>query len=130
MSGRRASTNAGFMLLEVILAAALLGVVMFAIITSLGRCLAAARAVEKSSQAQVLLANKSYEFRVERPTDYLDQEGDFEDYPGFVWSRRFESVPLEDLPGLWKQTITVAWREGGRDVADAVVEYRYLPQKQ
>lgn len=118
------------MLLEVILAAALLGVVMFAIITSLGRCLAAARGIEKASVAQVLLANKSYEFRVELPTDYLDQEGDFEDYPGFVWSRRFEAVPLEDLPGLWKQTITVAWREGGQDVSDAVVEYRYLPQKQ
>jgi type II secretory pathway pseudopilin PulG len=121
----------GFLLLEVILATSLLAVGLFALITSLGRCLTAAQSVKNYTIAQTLLANKSYEFRVEQPTDYLDQEGDFEDYPNFTWSRRFEPVDLDpDYTGLWQQTITVAWRESGQIRTDAVVELRYLPDKQ
>ena len=73
------------------------------------------------------MANKSFEFRSERPTDYLDQNGDFPDHPGFSWSRHFDST---DTQGLWKQTIAVAWHERSQLVTDSVVEYRYLPDKQ
>ena len=113
-----------------ILAAALLAIALVAIITSLGRCLAAAQSVQNYTVTQTLLANKAYEFRVERPTDYEDQDGSFDDYPGFTWARTFEQVELEDLPGLWKQTIVVAWREHGQIATDEIVEYRYLPEKQ
>jgi Tfp pilus assembly protein PilV len=116
----------GFMLLEVIVATALLAISLFAIIEALGRCVAAARGVENYAIAQTLLANKSFEFRVERPTDYLDQDGTFEDYPAFKWSRHFE---MTDTEGLFKQTITVYWQERGITASDSVVEYRYLPQK-
>jgi Tfp pilus assembly protein PilV len=119
--------NDGFMLLEVILAVALLAISMFAIIESLSRCLAAARAVQSYSTSEILLANKSFEFRTERPTDILDQEGEFEDYHGFSWSRKLEGT---DNEGLWKQTITVYWYERGKLASDSVVEYRYLPDKQ
>lgn len=117
----------GFMLLEVILAVALLAISMFAIIESLSRCLAAARAVQSYSTSEILLANKSFEFRTERPTDILDQEGEFEDYPGFSWSRKLDRT---DTDGLWTQTITVYWYERGKLASDSVVEYRYLPDKQ
>jgi len=75
--------DSGFMLLEVILAVTLLAISMVAIIGSLGQCLAAARAIQSYSTSEILLANKSFEFRTERPTDILDQEGEFDDYPGF-----------------------------------------------
>ncbi len=117
----------GFILLEVILAAAILAIALFALVNSLGRCVAAARSVRNYTISEMLLINKSYEFRVERPTDYLDQDGDFPDYSGFHWSRTLEAA---DDQGLWKQTITVSWREGGQPVSDEVVEYRYLPEKQ
>jgi hypothetical protein len=119
--------NDGFMLLEVILAVALLAISMFAIIESLSRCLAAARAVQSYSTSEILLANKSFEFRTERPTDILDQEGEFQDYPGFSWSRKLERT---DNEGLWQQTITVYWYERGKLASDSVVEYRYMPDKQ
>ena len=82
--------------------------------------------------AQNLLANKSYEFRVERPTDILDQEGAFEDYPGFTWQRTLEQADTKDTDAesLWKQTITAYWWERGKLVSDSVVEYKFLPQKQ
>lgn len=118
----------GFMLLEVILAVFLMAIGLFVLIEGLGRCLAAARSVQTYTVAQTLLANKSYEFRVERPTDYLDQEGNFDDYPGYTWTRSFEM--MEDFRGLWKQTITVFWPERGFTASDSVMEYRYLPQKQ
>ena len=119
--------DGGFMLLEVILAVTLLAISMVAIIGSLGQCLAAARSVQSYSTSEILLANKSFEFRTERPTDLLDQEGEFDDYPGFSWSRKLEST---DSEGLWKQTITVYWYERSKLASDSVVEYRYLPLKE
>jgi hypothetical protein len=119
--------DSGFMLLEVILAVTLLAISMVAIIGSLSQCLAAARAVQSYSTSEILLANKSFEFRTERPTDIFDQEGEFDDYPGFSWSRKLEGT---DTEGLWQQTITVYWYERGKLASDSVVEYRYLPDKQ
>lgn len=119
--------TAGFVLLEVLLAAAILGVALFALVEALGRCVAAARSVRNYTVSETLLLNKSFQFRVERPTDYLEQNGEFPDYPGFTWARSLEAV---DDKGLWKQTIRVAWRERGQVVTDSLVEYRYLPEKQ
>ncbi len=124
---RRRPGAGGFLLLEVILAVFLLSISMFALIDGLGRCVAAARSVQSYSTSEILLANKSFEFRTERGTDILDQEGTFTSYPGYSWSRRLEGT---DTEGLWKQTFTVYWYERGNLVSDSVVEYRYLPEKQ
>jgi type II secretion system protein I len=117
----------GFLLLEVIAAAAIVAVALFALMDSLSRCLAAARSVQNYSVAETLLANKSHEFRVERAEDMQDQEGTFEERAGFAWRRTFEATETE---GLWKQTITVTWPERSREASDSVTEYRYLPRKQ
>ena len=115
------------MLLEVMLAVVLVAIGLSVLLQGLGRCLAAARSVQSYAVVQNLIANKSYEFRIERPSDYLNQEGTFEDYPGYTWSRTLEST---DTESLWLQTITVFWWERGKLASDSVVEYKYLPQKQ
>jgi type II secretion system protein I len=117
----------GFLLLEVLLATFLLAIALLVLIESLGRCIAAARSVQNYAVVEVLLANKSYEFRVERPKNLDNEEGTFADYPGFEWRRELESTAVE---GLWKQTITVTWSERNQPSTDEVVEYRYLPDKQ
>lgn len=113
--------------MEVLFATVLVAIGLFAIMESLNRCLAAARSVQNYSTVQNLLSNKSYEFRVERPTDYLDQEGAFDDHPGYTWSR---TLAQTDTDALWKQTIMVYWWERSKLSSDAIVEYKYLPQKQ
>lgn len=119
--------SAGFILLEVIFATTLIAVGLFALINCLGRCIAAARSVQDYTIAETLLANQCCVFRVERPKDYEPEEGDFPDFPGFTWSRKWEPTDTENL---WLQIITVNWYERGQQVSDAVVEYRYLPQKE
>jgi len=118
---------AGYILLEVILAVALVGLSLGVLMDSLGRCLAAARSIQNYTRAELLLAGKLSEFRLDRAADVLDQEGDFPDHPGFTWRRHFEPTAIK---GLWEQTITVSWMERNRIVSDSVVEYRYLPEKQ
>ncbi|MGD1020196.1 MAG: prepilin-type N-terminal cleavage/methylation domain-containing protein [Verrucomicrobiia bacterium] len=119
--------EAGFLLLEVLVAVFLLAICVFGLLECLGRCVAAARSIQSYTVSDILLANKSYEFRTERPTDILDQEGKFDDYPGYSWSRKFERT---DTTGLWEQTITVYWYERGKEVSESIVDYRYLPDKE
>ena len=119
--------QAGFLLLEVVFAAGIVAIAMIALIESLTRCIATARSIQNYSIAQTLLANKSYEFRVEQPLDYADQTGKFDDYDGYSWERTLEQT---DTEGLWKQTLTVSWLERSKPASDAIVEYRYIPDKQ
>jgi Tfp pilus assembly protein PilV len=121
------SGEGGFLLLEVLLALFLLTISVFVLIEGLSRCLAAVRAVQSYSISEMLLANQSYVFHMERGMDILDQEGTFDDYPGYTWSRKLEQT---DTEGLWKQVLTVSWHERGQVASDSVVEYKYLPDKQ
>ena len=120
-------TQRGFMLIEVIFAVMLVAVGLFVLIEGLGRCLASARAVQNYSIVEMLLANKSYEFRVEQAQDYDDKDGRFDDYPGYSWQRTFEATDTDDL---WQQTIKVYWYDRNQLTSQSVVEYRYLPEKQ
>ena len=114
-------------MLEVIIAVGLIAFALFALVDCLGRCLAAARGVQNYTVAETLLANKGSEFRVERVDDMQDQEGSFDDRPGWSWERKFEAT---DTDGLWEQRISVYWYERSQLCSDTVVEYRYLPGKQ
>ena len=115
------------MLLEVLLAVVLLSIGLGVLIEGLGRGLAAARSVQCSARAVQLLANKSFEFRVERPNEDGYLEGEFPDAPGFSWSRSLEPT---DYDYVWRQTITVFWYERGQVARESIVEYRYLPGKE
>lgn len=124
MKHRRAQH--GFMLMEVIVAVSLVAIGLFVLIEGLSRCLAAARSVQTYSLVETMLANKSYEFRVERAQDYQDVDGPVDNYPGYSWQRTFEKTETDDL---YKQTITIYWRERNNLASEAIVEYRYLPEK-
>jgi len=117
----------GFLLLEVLLAVVLLAIGLSVLIDGLGRSLAAARSVQYSTTAVHLLANKSFEFRVEKPNEDGYLEGTFDEVPQFSWSRSLEPT---DHDYLWAQRITVFWYERGQVARESIVEYRYLPGKE
>ena len=119
-------TQRGFILMEVIVAVSLVAIGLFVLIESLSRCLAAARSVQTYSLVATMLANKSYEFRVERSENYQDVDGLFDDYPGYSWQRKFEKTGID---GLYQQTITINWRERNKIANESVVEYRYVPKR-
>ena len=102
-------TTAGFLLLEVLLAVFILAMSGFVLLEGLGRCVAAARSIQSYTVSDILLANKSYEYRQEPLKDnFSDQQGTFDDYPGYSWTRKLEGT---DIEGMWQQTITVYWYE-------------------
>jgi len=119
--------ESAFLLLEVLLALFILTISVFVLVERLSLCIAAARSVQSYSTSEMLLANQSYIFHTERGLDIVDQEGTFDDYPGYTWSRKLEQT---DTEGLWKQVVTVSWYERGQLASDSVVEYKYLPDKQ
>ena len=127
--GRAAASRGegAFLLLEVLLSLFILTVSVFVLVERLGLCVAAVRSVQSYSTSEMLLANQSYVFHTERGTDIIDEEGAFDDYPGYTWSRKLEQT---DTEGLWKQVITVYWHERGQVASDSVAEYKYLPDKQ
>ena len=112
--------------MEVIVAVSLVAIGLFVLIEGLSRCLAAARSVQTYSLVATMLANKSYEFRVERAENYQDVDGLFDDYPGYSWQRKFEKTGID---GLYQQTITINWRERNKIVNESAVEYRYMPKR-
>jgi Tfp pilus assembly protein PilV len=120
------SAEGAFLLLEVLLALFILTISVFVLIQGLSLCVAQVRSVQSYSTSAMLLANQSFVFRTERATDLLNQEGAFDAYPGYTWSRTLEQT---DTEGLWKQVITVSWHERNQLANDSVVEYRYLPDK-
>ncbi len=123
----RHRSRAGFMMLEVICATALIGAGLYVLIMSLNRCVVAAKSIQDYTIAENLLGNECYIFRVERLSDMDDSDGTFTDYPGFSWARRLEAT---DTEGLWQQTITVSWDQRGQLTSVSAVEYRYLPEKE
>lgn len=57
--------DAGFLLLEVLLAVFILAMSGFVLLEGLGRCVAGARSIQNYTVSDILLANKSYEYRQE-----------------------------------------------------------------
>lgn len=113
--------DAGFTLLEVLLAVAISSVALFAITMSIGRCTDAAKVVSNHTTAYDLLEDKLREFA--NPTNFVAgvSTGDFgETMPGFEWSREVE---LDDsqLEGLYRQVVTVKW--GSRDLSATSLLY-------
>jgi len=124
--GSRSGAPSGYVLLEVVIAVALVAIALGVLIENLGRCLAATRSVQNYAMAETLLANKSAEFRTELASETGDLQGEFEDYPSFQWSRTLEPT---DIEGLWKQTITISWSERGLPCSTSGVEYRYIASR-
>jgi prepilin-type N-terminal cleavage/methylation domain-containing protein len=112
----RAKRGRGFTLIEVLVAAMVLGV---AIVGALGAFSATMRALgvaEFDSAAARLGQAKMAEVRALDELPLGESSGDFgEDNPGFTWSLNIEPVGEETgLQGLYQIELTITGRAGGR----------------
>ncbi len=109
----------GFTLIEVLLAASIMTVALTLILSGFSTCLRAAAEARRYTEAALLLERKIAELEMADSLEVGSEEGQFEDddgeveYPGYTW--RVEIEEAEDVENLLVATVTISWRDRGRD---------------
>jgi len=121
-------------LIEALLAAAILGVSLGALVEAASRALAVVRQARNYEQARHMLGRVD----VENPLWLLDEikageeSGRFEGGPsGWSWTRTFVDFGEEDeqQEGLFRLTTRVFWSQGARRGMEETVQMLYVPKK-
>jgi type II secretory pathway pseudopilin PulG len=124
---RDVASRCGFTLLEVTLAVAIVGTALFSIALAIGRCMDAARLSSSYTTAHDLAEAKLMEFN--NPTNFFlgVTTGDFDtNWPGFQWQREIV-VDDSQLDALYRQTVTVSWKDRGKDYDVTLTTMLYNP---
>ena len=123
-----ASGREGMTLVEVLLAAALLGLGLVALLSGLSSCLAVMRASREYQEAQWamslgMLAHPTGEFA---EIEDLNVDSDSTLVDGFVFSREVEEREVDDPltdDGLYIVRTRVSWGAGGEGELEELVSY-------
>ena len=119
--------NAGFTLLEVIIAVAIIGSSLAILLGAVNKNLLLASQSKNLSIASFLAQRKLGEIEIEGFPDVGDQNGIFEERPEFKWYLSVQPYNIEQLGTEIRIVIlTVAWDEGNREftVATAISNYK------
>ncbi|MCE9615331.1 MAG: prepilin-type N-terminal cleavage/methylation domain-containing protein [Lentisphaerae bacterium] len=120
----------GFTLIEVLIAAAILGVGLTALLTAASRCLAVMRAAQQYQDAQWALNLGELEHPVLPTQDYKDWEVSAEAYDhGMTYSREVEEPDEERKDGLYLLRSRVTWSSKNRRGYEEVVRYVFVKEK-
>jgi general secretion pathway protein I len=117
----RSNRNAGFTLLEVVVALAVLAIALIALLTLRSRDIALQAHARHLVTATALAKMKLEELN--RVAGARDQErsGDFgERYPGYRWTSAIDETPLA---GWLEVRVEVLWPEGARQERVELVTY-------
>ena len=125
-SGRGAAAKRGFTLLEVMLATAIFGMVLFALSKALEKTLDAASEIRMHNRARAAIEGELAEIR-SGPL-HAETTKSAPDASGIVCEREIEPVPLENqtriiLTGLYRIRIHARWH-GGEEETEV---YGYSP---
>ncbi len=111
-----ASREKGFTLLEVMIALAIIGIALVALLALSNRSIAVNARLQNITQATLLAQDKMTEVEVilqQDPTQLTNQEGVFgKPFDGYRWRTTFEDTPL---PSIKQVTVTVLWGEEKRN---------------
>jgi general secretion pathway protein I len=112
--------SAGFTLLEVIIAVAIIGSSLAILLGAVNKNLLLASESKNLSIASFLAQRKLGEIEIEGYPDVGNQEGTFEDYPDFKW---YESVQPYDIQQLSTEIriviLTITWNDGNKEFSVA-----------
>lgn len=118
------SEKRAFTLIEVLLAAAILGVGMGMMLTAASRCLAAMKQARKYQEAQWTLNRGLLDYPLLPTEDVEDWNVTGETYEnGLTFSREVEEEPIEEEDGLFVVRSRVVWSQKGREAREEVVQY-------
>lgn len=126
----RTAARAGLSLVEVILALAILGMGLTALIATAARCLGVVRQAKNFETARHCLGRVDYEhpLQIEEEIKPGEESGSFEGGPeGFTWTRVIKQIGEEE-DNLFEVATRVAWSDNGRHSKEEVVTYLYAPQ--
>ena len=113
-AGFAVSQKAGFTLLEVLVAMAVLAVALVSLVNLHNRNLQLAIRADRMSTATLLAQEIMTRTRLEGLRAQRETAGDFSEfypdqYPHFRWQRTIQTTPLE---GLWELRVRVVWGAG------------------
>lgn len=123
----RPRDDQAFTLLEVMLAVAIVGTALFTIAMAIGRCTDSAKNASNYTVAHDLVEMKLLECN--NPTNFTVgiTTGDFgEGFPNFQWQREIAEDESQ-LQSLYKQTLTIKWKERNRDYDVTLNSFLYNP---
>lgn len=127
-------TSRGIVLLEVIVAVAILGISLFSLLNALSQAVSSASAVRNMDLAGRLLENVVNELQFTPLGEEEDEAfepaieeglltGDFgETQPAFRWERE---ITATEAPGLYNVRYSVLWEARGRDREETVWSYLF-----
>ena len=119
--------RSGFTLLEVMLAVAIVGTALFSIALAIGRCMDAAKQTGSYTTAHDLAEAKLMECANSTNFFLGVTTGDFDaNYPGFQWQREIVADDSH-LDSLYRQTLTVTWKDRGKDYDVTLTTMLYNP---
>ncbi len=122
-----APAQRGFTLLEVLIAVAIMGASLAILLGSVNRNLVIASQSKNQSIASSLAQEKIGGIELEGYPQIGDQQGAFDEYPGFYWYLRVLPYDIEQLGTEIRIVILdISWDEGNKvfTVATAISNYK------
>ena len=119
----------GFTLIEVLLAAVLLGVGLTVLLVGASRCLAVMQVARYYQEAEWVLGIGDLEHPILPTQEIDDMQVEAERYPnGFTYEREVEQDD-EDEDGLHVVRTRVSWAYDDREAFEEVVSYVLVPEE-
>ncbi len=121
------SGQSGFTLLEVIIAVAIMGGALAILLGAVNRNLVQASLSKNQSIAQSLAQQKMTEIELEGYPEVGQEQGTFEEFPGFDWYVNVLPYDIEQLgTEIRIVMVDIAWDEGRQvfKVATAISNYK------
>jgi general secretion pathway protein I len=128
----RRGKGAGFTLLEVMVAMAIIAIALTAVLGSQSQGVSLASEAKFSTTAALLAQDKLAQLELEKPDDLVGDSGDFgEDFPGYVWqvTVRDMGFEIEEAASDYVKKIELEISFGGdKRYRYRLTLYRFFPK--